>query len=91
MIALIPVLVARNHSLVWCRVDDLVVGDRIRSLNSFIDIASLEYHDQPLETVYLETQTGNFVAMAGSDHYVVKSTYAEQSERLLKNEQIAFA
>ena len=86
-----PVLVSRNRSLVWCRVDDLAVGDRIRSLNSFIDITSLEYHDQALETVYLETQCGNFVAMAGSDHYVVKSTYAEDSERLLKSEQVAFA
>ncbi len=85
-----PVLVARGHSLVWCRVDNLVVGDRIRSLNGFVQIASLDYHNQPLETVYVETHRGNFIALAGSDHYVVKSAYAQSSEQLQKGEEKAF-
>ena len=86
-----PVLVARGQSLVWCRVDGLKVGDHIRSLNDFVEIITLDHHSQPLETVYLETQCGNFIAMAGSDHYVVKSNYAEGSERLQEGEEQAFA
>jgi hypothetical protein len=86
-----PVLVARDQSLAWCRVDNLVVGDQIRSLDKFVEITSLEHHDQPLETVYIETQSGNFIAMAGSDHYVVKSNYAAATERLKPGELMAFA
>jgi hypothetical protein len=86
-----PVLVTRDQSLVWCRVDQLVVGDQIRSINGYIDISSLEYRDQPLETVYVETQCGNFIAMAGSEYYVVKSNYAEDAERLQQGEVKTFA
>jgi len=86
-----PVLVERDQSLVWCRVDDLVVGDFVQSLNGNVEIKSLEYHDQPLETVYVETQCGNFIALADSDHYVVKSNYAEAAERLQQGEEMAFA
>lgn len=86
-----PVLVARGQSTVWCRVDDLIVGDHVRSLNGYVEVTSLDYHDQPLETVYVETQSGNFIAMAGSQHYVVKSDYAEASERLENGEERTFA
>lgn len=86
-----PVLVERELSLQWCRVDDLMVGDRIRSVNDYIEVTSLDYHAQSLETVYLETQCGNFIAVAGSDRYVVKSTYAEGADRLQQGEHRAFA
>jgi hypothetical protein len=86
-----PALVARDQSLAWCRVDNLVVGDQIRSLDKFIGITSLEHHDHPLETAYVETQSGNFIVMAGSDDYVVKSHYAKATERLQQGEVKAFA
>ena len=84
-----PMLAMRDDALVWDRVDGLNVGDRIKSVDGFVEIDSIEFHDERLETVYVETQCGNFIAKAGPDHYVVKSTYARK--RLGKGEILAFA
>jgi len=73
-----PVLVSRNEGLLWCPVEKLVPGDRIRSVNGLVAVNHLEFRPGAVKTVYVETSCGNFIVGGPDNEYVVKSTYAAQ-------------
>ena len=71
-----PVAVLKNDKVVWTRVDKLQIGDKIESINSVIEINSIELVSTPTITANLYTELGNFI-VKGRDNgiYVVKSEY----------------
>jgi len=77
-----PVLTLRDGSWAWVRVDELLIGDVIRSTESSVVVAQLTKHNVPAMTVYIETSSGSFVARAGDASYVIKSTYAAAHAQL---------
>jgi len=86
-----PVLIQKDDASVWCRVDGLNQGDQMRTLNGTVPVREIEYRALPLETVYIATQCGNFIAAAGGENYIVKSDYAEAAERLERGQHKVFA
>jgi len=72
-----PVCVLRENELKWICVENLRIGDKIKSLSSFIEVRSIERKNSAANTVYLETESGNFVVKAGNNYYVVKSNYSQ--------------
>ncbi len=73
-----PVLVLTDKKLEWVKVADLVVGEKIKSVHGYTTINTIERIDKLAVTVYLETEAGNFIVMANSNYYVVKSNYANK-------------
>lgn len=71
-----PILLVGDMDQRWTRVEDLKIGDVVRSVSDSIIVKRLDYVDRSVATVYLETDTGNFVTKAGDNYYVVKSDYS---------------
>lgn len=70
-----PVLVLRNFQLNWVKVENLMIGDLIKSLDGYITVKSILKILKPAFTVYMETESGSFIVKGASDYYVVKSNY----------------
>jgi hypothetical protein len=71
-----PVLVANNRKLAWVRTDALSTGDRIWSPEGEVTVRTIVNLPVPAMTVYVETQTGNFVVAGEARNYVVSGNYA---------------
>lgn len=67
------ILVLKENQLKWIKVENLKIGDIIKSLKGHIKIMTLERIEKPADTVYMETESGNFAIKAGDNYYVVKS------------------
>ncbi|MBI2134488.1 hypothetical protein HYU09_00725 [Candidatus Woesearchaeota archaeon] len=70
-----PILVKINKQLIWKKAEDLFIGEKIKSANSEIRVESIKRIDKPAFTVYIETESGNFIVIARKETYVVKSNY----------------
>ena len=70
-----PVLTMQNGVSTWTRVEDLEIGNLIRSMDGVVELTSMERIHETVNTVYLKTSSGNFVAQAGGQNYVVRSDY----------------
>ena len=75
-----PVRVRRNEIEQWIRVEDLIIGDLVKSQNDYTHIRSSEKIFDRAMTVYMETSNDHFVVQAETSSYVVRSKYV--SERL---------
>jgi len=69
------ILVLKENQSKWIKVENLKTGDTIKSLKDHIKIMTLERIEKPASTVYMETESGNFVIKAGDNYYVAKSQY----------------
>ena len=72
-----PMLVMRNNSYMWVKVEDMIVGDKVKSLEGFTNIISIVKIMRSENTVYLETESGNFIVKDLDNYYVVKGNYIE--------------
>ncbi|MBI2558960.1 hypothetical protein HYW20_06585 [Candidatus Woesearchaeota archaeon] len=79
-----PMLVMRNYSYEWVNVEDLLIGDKIKSLRGFTNIISIVKIMRSENTVYAETESGNFIVKGWDNYYVVKGNYIE-NEMLEEN------
>jgi len=77
-----PVMARHDGSWTWVRVDRLAVGDLIKSPDGGVVVERVEKHDVPAMTVYVETNSGSFVARIGNASYVIKSTYTTAAASL---------
>lgn len=74
-----PVLVFRNNIHKWCRVENLLIGDRIKSLSGFTEVKSIVKALKPAVTVYIETESGNYIVKGENDYYVVNANYMDKN------------
>ena len=51
----------------WLRTEDLVVGDVLKTADGTLPVSSLRYVAEPVMTVYLETEAGNFLVAGHND------------------------
>ena len=77
-----PVLVSRENNLMWVRIENLILGDRIKSHNGFNIVKSIIKIDKLVPTVYMETESGNFLVDNGRETFIVKSDYALVEDKL---------
>lgn len=74
-----PVLVIREKSFVWCKVENLLIGDKVKSIEGFTKITNIVKMKHPAITVYVETELGNYIAKGENNCYVVKANYIEDA------------
>ena len=70
-----PVLVLKNSKLNWVRVENLIIGDLIKSLNGYTEVKSIMKIVKPVSTVYMETNSNNFIVNGRNNYYIIKSAY----------------
>ena len=73
-----PVLVLRDGSYKWCRVENLLIEDRIKSLSGFTEVKAIIKVLKPAVTVYIETELGNYIVKGENDFYVVNANYKDK-------------
>ncbi len=67
-----PFAVIEDNEINWIEVKNLGIGDKIRSLDGYVIIHSLEKIEEKAVTVTLETEAGNFFVKDEDHNYLVK-------------------
>lgn len=67
-----PIAVAIDSSVEWIEIDELQIGDKLKSIDNFVEVETIELVNAPAITAHLETEIGNFMADGSEGPYIVK-------------------
>ncbi|MBI2208484.1 DUF4215 domain-containing protein [Candidatus Woesearchaeota archaeon] len=70
-----PVLILKDGTLSWVKVENLKIGDKIKSSTGFTIITEIEKIKSPATTVYLGTKSKNFIVVVDKNSYIVNGGY----------------